>query len=425
MKKIFLISILSHTVTVLSAQVITQLSFVAPLTSIFDIKYINNHILVSQQGLKSFDIIDPFNPVLSATVTYPGSYAYQLTAEGKNAYMAEGGNGTFAVYDISNIDAPFLSGSVNIPATSFLLGGDIVPHGDYVYMTGSDSLYTVNVSDSSAPEVVNVQQIPSAGIEGGGMMRIIGNSLFVTTTSSLKIYDISVPETPVMITSLDYTHNSESGISADTLNQRIFLPWVSTLQTALGFDAYNVSDPLLPVYLFSDSTTFSSGDYGKTAYHSNILFITSGGGLRVFDVSDSSHHYLGSFTGQDVANSSVALDVSDSLIFNGRGSGFEILELTGGFPTSASALFSIHQENNIYPNPCNATDGFTIFLTENSKNSSVSIIDLNGRQVAFTFSDSKDENQVHVQTIWATPGIYFLSVQNKNRISTMKIFINQ
>lgn len=225
MKKIFLISILSLTVTVLSAQVITQLSFVAPLPSIFDIKYINNHILVSQQGLKSFDITDPFNPVLSATVTYPGSYAYQLTAEGKNAYMAEGGNGTFAVYDISNIDAPFLSGSVNIPATSFLFGGDIVPHGDYVYMTGSDSLYTVNVSDSSAPEVVNVQQIPSSGIEGGGMMRIIGNSLFVTTTSSLKIYDISVPETPVMITSLDYTHNSESGISADTLNQRIFLPW--------------------------------------------------------------------------------------------------------------------------------------------------------------------------------------------------------
>jgi len=66
-----------------NAQVISQLSFYSPLISTFDMKYINDHLVVAQNGLLIFDVTNPKNkPQLVAQTTYPGSTAYSVKCTG-------------------------------------------------------------------------------------------------------------------------------------------------------------------------------------------------------------------------------------------------------------------------------------------------------------------------------------------------------
>jgi hypothetical protein len=156
MKKLYTTICLSVCIFLLShsagAQEISQLSFYSPLISTFDMSYTNNHLVVAQNGLLIFDVKNPNSkPKLVAQTTYPGSYAYQVAVNGNYAYMAEGNNGIFAVYDISNFSAPILKGYFPIPATSFYVPGDLEVQGSYAYLSGYDSLYVIDVSDPTSP----------------------------------------------------------------------------------------------------------------------------------------------------------------------------------------------------------------------------------------------------------------------------------
>ncbi len=111
-----------------NTQIISQLSFHSPLISTFDMKYTNNHLVVSQNGLLVFDVSNPdAKPKKVAQVTYAGSTAYTVAVQGNYAYMAFGNNGIFAVYDISNFKSPVLKGSVAVPSVSFYGSGDLEP----------------------------------------------------------------------------------------------------------------------------------------------------------------------------------------------------------------------------------------------------------------------------------------------------------
>ncbi|MDQ3021242.1 MAG: hypothetical protein M3R36_11845 [Bacteroidota bacterium] len=319
----------------LKAQFIQELSFYAPLPSIFEMKYINNHLLISQQGMRIMDVSNPSNPQLVAQVSYPGNFAYQIATEGNRAYMAKGGGGHFAVYTISNLNSPFFEGSVQIPSTEFLLSGDLVPFGNYVYMAGHDSLYVLNVSNVTFPALVNTIQVPAGE---AGEMDINDNTLYITGPTSIRIFDLSNPAAPAFITQIPHMHARHQDIIIDKANDRIFSTWTSVLRDFVGYDAYNISNNSFPLYLFSDSINFSSGDFGITNYYNNILYISRGGGINVFDVSSQGHRFVTSFSGQNVANASVSIEVKDSVFYNARRSGIEVLKYTGPFPNDGLSL---------------------------------------------------------------------------------------
>ena len=132
----------------------------------------------------------------------------------------------------------------------------------------------------------------------------------------------------MLINTIPHTHTYNKGLSVDTVNHWIFLPWLTVLQEFMGHDTYNVTDPLSPQFLFRDSTDFGGGDFGVSAYSyfDNVLFVSHGGGINAFDVSNSSHGFVTSFTGQDIPNSSVSIQVKDSVFFNARGGGLEVLK---------------------------------------------------------------------------------------------------
>src|ERR1700687_6190454 len=111
-----LLNCLSFTETA-NSQTITQLSFYSSI-SIFDMKYINNHLVVSQNGFLVFDVTNTSAISLVGQSAFPDGAAHAIAAQGNNAYMAEGNNGLFAVYNISNFSAPHLTGSVTISSAT-------------------------------------------------------------------------------------------------------------------------------------------------------------------------------------------------------------------------------------------------------------------------------------------------------------------
>lgn len=331
MKKIYtgsLLFLLLLTFEKLNAQVISQLSFYSPLISTFDMKYSNNHLVVSQNGLLIFDVSNPKRkPNLVAQKTYPGSIAYSVAVKDNYAYMGFGNNGIFAVYDISNFDAPALKGSVAIPSLSFYGAGDIELHGSYAYLSGFDSLYIVNVSNAASPVLANVLPVEHTEFAGAEDMAVESNSLFIKTPSSIQVYDLSNPALPALISSINYLHTYNNQLVTDTIQHRLFLSWATALKDFTGYDAYDVSNPSAVNYLFSDSTEFSPGDFGimDYSYFNNVLFVSRGGSINAFDVSGS-HHYVTTFSGQDIPNASVSIQVRDSVFFHARGGGLEVLK---------------------------------------------------------------------------------------------------
>ncbi len=399
-----------------TSQTISQLSFFSPLISTFDADYNNDHLYVSQQLLIVFDVSDSTDPEKVGQVLYPGNYAYQIAAENNHVYMAMGNNGIFAMYNVSIPTQPWMTGSVSIPATSFLLAGDLAPFGARVFMAGFDSLYVIDISDSSAPVVAHRQQISDVGFAGAGVMGIVDSALFISNENGTKVFDISNPDEPVFLTTIENSHFSQKGLAVDTLGKRIFLPWTSTLATFAGYDALDITNPSTPVYLFSDSTNFGGGDYGETAYHNNVLFISEGGGINAFDVSFN-HHYVTSFSGQDVANATVALDIRDSVFYNVRGGGFEILLYEGGFPTGINVINESSASMQLFPNPVQASQQEIVFtVSESMTQARVSIWNSFGKEIARIGSleviNGKGKLKLPKQL---SPGVYFISINGSDQ----------
>jgi hypothetical protein len=405
-------------------QTIVQLSFVSPLISTFDMDYINDHVIISQQKLLIYDVSDPENPDKVGTATYPGNYAYKVAAQQNHVYMAMGNNGIFAVYNTDDFSNPTLTGSVAIPATSFTTAGDIAPYGDVVYLAGFDSLYVIDVSDPSSPVVAGKQLLNDVGAAGAGEMKIISTHLFITTGVATKVFDVSDPLQPVFVNSFANSHSSQTGIAADEINERIFLPWVGILGTYAGFDAIDVSDPLAPVFLFSDSTTFGSGDYGKSAYDDNVLFISTGGGINAYDVSPSDHDFVTSFTGEDVPNSTVALDVKDSILINARGGGFEVLLYDDGFATAVETPAENHSMF-IFPNPISAEAGLINFnIAENVADAILSVKNSVGDEMLVKGAGDLQPGTYELKADELKPGFYFFTLSDETHFFT-RSFIAQ
>ncbi len=318
-----------------SAQNIVQLSFYAPLISTFEMKYTSNHLVVSQNGLLIFDVSNPnVRPTLLSQTPYPGNTANQLAVQGNYAYMSHGNNGIFVVYDISNFSAPVLTGSVAIPATSFSGSGDLEPHGNYVYLAGFDSLYVIDVSDAAAPQVVKALTVTHTAFSGAGEIVIDRNTLFIRTPLGIDGYNITNPVNPLFFGSMTPLHAFSTGLEIDTVNHRIFSPWVSPLQEFTGHDAYDVSNPRSPQFLFSDSVEIGSGEYGVTGYSyiDTVLYISRSNDINAFDVKPATHHFVTNFSGQDVANAIVSIQVKDSVFYDAKRGGLEVLKYSNTLP---------------------------------------------------------------------------------------------
>lgn len=418
-KLLFIISILFFSYYT-KAQTITELGFFAPLINSSDVKYINNHVVVAQQGLKIFSIANPANPVQVGSTAYPGSgnSPHQLAVQDNYAYLAEGGSGYFSIYNISNPSAPALQGSTTIPSSAFITGGDLIVKGSTAYMTGADSLYVVDVTVPTAPVNVNTLQVVNLPPFGtASSLAIDGNTLFVLHSLGIGVYDITIAASPVLLTTIPNAYAYLNGLATDTIGHRLFSPWVDALQPHLGFNVYDISSPATPVFLFSDSIAPGAGDFGNCDYYNNLFVMSRGGNVQMFNVSPLTHGFITSFSGQNVANSSISVEFRDSVFINGKRGGFEVLEYNGSFPVSLN-------ENNlantftVYPIPF--ADYLAIQIPEDFTNKKIQF-----ELYSVTSQVIKSIEFVNTGTINLSdlaPSIYFYNlISNKQVLAKGKI----
>ncbi|WP_161470997.1 LVIVD repeat-containing protein [Tropicimonas marinistellae] len=165
--------------------------------------------------LKVYDLASfPSAPVASYNAV-GNRHAGSVDVVGDRLYMAATNGGPyFEIVDVSNPLAPVQVAYLPTPQASYgTWSGEIEVAGDYAYwargalpsqgLTGG--LLTIGIGDENNPYVADFDSIPDAGIValpgGGGSsgLDVVGDRLYMASTSGLYIYDLSDPADPALL----------------------------------------------------------------------------------------------------------------------------------------------------------------------------------------------------------------------------------
>lgn len=260
-------------------------------------------------------------PASAATNKTLGSYdtggrANDITIVNNYAYVADGSDGVI-VLNVSNPAAPTLAGSYDTAGTAtrveasgtvlvvadttsvqFLnitnplaptpIGGgysqggltvnDVTTDGTYVYiigsLTGVNTFEIVNISNPSAPSLVN-----SLAINAGSSISMSGTTAYVVGNNFLDIVNTS----PVLGLAGEYVGDGSSVFTGVEINGS--LAYINDSTNSL--QVVNIANPAAPVKTYG--TIGSGGQGGGLATSNGYLFVTAstvtnGGGLFIYDI---------------------------------------------------------------------------------------------------------------------------------------------
>ncbi len=162
-------------------------------------------------GLQIIDVRNPEAPYIIGSVNTPGfSYGVTLSNDGTLAYVVGGGSG-LQIIDVSNPEAPYMIGSVNTPEEAY--GVTLSNDGTVAYVVGGTALWDMWVDPSSSLQIIDVSNPEAPYIIGSvnTLMHALGVTLSNNGTlayvadhySGLQIIDVSNPEAPYMIGSVN------------------------------------------------------------------------------------------------------------------------------------------------------------------------------------------------------------------------------
>lgn len=354
----------------------------------FTIEYYQDRVITSTtSGIQFMDVSNPATPSPAAALGNPAFFPMAIEINNDYAYFGGGMTGYFMIADISSINTPFQTGiTLNINGTAY----DIAIKDNYAFMsTNSDTLYAIDITDKTAPVVVNKLDLNSFPIG----IAVDGNFAFIGCSSGLKIIDISDPS------NMNITGSFGGGyeyISADPINNRLFVS-----RTGAGFDVIDISDPINPFLLFQGNAASSSG---QLVFKNNIVF-QLGGGVNAFEISQNSATYLCSynstFSGQ--VNSVTS---KDSVFYVSTVNALHVLELISinlGINEIQKSL-----EISLFPNPTHGS--ITLSSLNGFDFSRISIHDLSGKLL---FKDNFSARKFAKIDVSHLPkGMYFLKASN-------------
>ncbi|MEW6194406.1 MAG: T9SS type A sorting domain-containing protein [Bacteroidota bacterium] len=393
-------------------------------------------VLTKLGGISVIDLQNISEPIQIGYYNSPGS-PKQVVLQNNYAYLADG-EGGLRVIDISDLSSPVETGSLEM--NEFVI--KVAVKGDYAYViSDQDRLHVLNISDPSNIFEVNamiVNYTPSSVL-------IDGNLLYLSEASVIHwgawgwitIFDIT---DPINIFQIGEYY------SEDGLNQSGFHPTDIALQGSYLYVAnlgslriFDVSDPTNPVVI-SDTPTFVEDIEveGKFAY---LAF--SDGYLKIFDVSNPfGPKEISLFESQFYITD---IDVKDGKIY---ASTFDhgMIILRNDLATDREEDETIPPEYTLkqnYPNPFNPSTTIEYSIPTSPLNPSpyqgeghrerlviLKVYDILGSEVATLVNEYQRPGnysvEFNVETFHGTSlpsGVYFYKLQSGNFIQTRKMIL--
>jgi hypothetical protein len=248
-------------------------------------------------GVHIVDLSDPTAPSLIAQIT-SGESGFNNV---HNVFVAEGylyesdlASATVKVFDVGDPMNPFFVRDIVTPDTIFIHDTTVV--GGRLYASGFDGftyIYDVSQVGTMAPSLLG--SVPSGANSHSNWVNSDGTLLISAQEISdgeVTIYDISVPGSPILLSTLDRT---SLGIDAFSPHNPVLLGdhllFVSWYQA--GVQLIDISDPANPVHLggydtFPSSVSGFDGNWGVYPLLglNRVLASDLDGGLFILDARD-------------------------------------------------------------------------------------------------------------------------------------------
>lgn len=253
--------------------------------------------LVDNSGLSIFDISNPaeMNLIGSIVTNFPKRDHTNVYAADGRVYLST--FGSVEVIDVVDPTNPTYLGTYSIPARNTATIGQVG------YVASWNGLFLLDVSDPRTPAVGFVDTVGEARsvLVDQGYAYIADDYRNQTSgTNGLRIVDVSTPETPVLVGSLD--------INGPTRNLEIDGGLIYTADGYFGFHVIDVSAPESPTVLGGYDTVRDTKDL---AVQNGIVYVADEFSFLVFDASDPANIELLATEGIDAA----AVAVRDSIAY--------------------------------------------------------------------------------------------------------------
>ena len=285
---------------------------------------ISGHYLYFANDSGSFsicDISDPTHPTIVGQAPSSPYTAYGLAVSSQYAYLVS--DAGLKIYDVSTPNNPVLIGSTNLTGAP----RSIFVSNNIAYISGP-GLSVYDVSDPANPTKIG-QTSSGSGYYGV----IVGNNAFLTLPNSgttLFVYDITTPSAPTKIYTSGGGYIWGVAVSGDFLFAASEFAYGNSGAHS-GLLTLNISNPANPVVVNSASNSLGAGARvvvaGKYVYLADYL----GGGalgsgtLKVYDISNPTNLvFAGQISGIGQA---FGLAVSDNHVYMSTRTGFLVIAI--------------------------------------------------------------------------------------------------
>ena len=247
-----------------------------------------------QEGLLAFDLSNPAQPVLSATYNTSTNQAgtpntRDIFIRGTHAYVADRNSGlTIYTIDPDQTLTPISNLSFNQAAQRVRVQDNLA------FVSGNSKLFIIDISNPESPlELSSIDELP--GTDNFIQSAVMQDQLLYTADEGVgyRVFDLSDLTNPVQLA--HFTLDDLPPVSVGThevfdLSIRGNLLYVAASRR--GIAVYDNTDPLNPILVRhtdpnTDGATESIARYRDLVFRDNLLFTSAGeAGLRIFDLND-------------------------------------------------------------------------------------------------------------------------------------------
>jgi hypothetical protein len=307
------------------------------------------YVAASEAGLRIVDLSDPTNPNEVSSFSENNFDAQNVVVVGEYAYLDVGYDGT-KILDVSDVSQITLVGEIDFNFAKsllvkdnylFTLGYTLVAY-DYSYaaLEKSSSIVILDVSDPRRPvEIAAIKPayVSNTGMDviGGFSDFIIGNDLaFVLGSEGMKVFDISSPNQPQLLSALSSVYwrardigiyNNLALISGLIFNQDEFYGGVVAIDVSNPKDPGLVGSHRMSIPDFSNigigldefektslasslTTNNSLSGALDISQNSGMAVVTNGVGFDVISGSEQGLVKLGAYAGD--LNKGLIIDIA-------------------------------------------------------------------------------------------------------------------